>query len=186
MSQKVDYSKSMIYKLCCKNPIINDIYIGSTTNFKSRKNRHKFNCCNKDNKQYSLNVYEFIRNNGGWNDWDMIMIEEYSCDNKKQLETRERYWIEELKSNLNTTIPTRTREEYRINNKDKLNDTSKKYYEKNKDKINETKKEYYEKNKNKIKDYYKHNVVCDNCSSIVKINNLTRHMKTNKCLNFKK
>ena len=33
---KVDYSKSVIYKLCCKDPTITDIYIGSTTNMKGK------------------------------------------------------------------------------------------------------------------------------------------------------
>ena len=95
MSQKVDYSKSLIYKLCCKDPLIEDIYIGSTTNMKVRKGQHKTHCNNKNDKRYNQNKYQFIRENGGFDNWDMIMIEEYSCNSKRELEKRERYWVDE-------------------------------------------------------------------------------------------
>ena len=38
---KADYSNTIIYKLCCNDPSITEIYIGHTTNFTQRKNRHK-------------------------------------------------------------------------------------------------------------------------------------------------
>ena len=161
MSQKVDYSKSIIYKLCCKNPLITDIYIGSTTNFKCRKNRHKY-CCNvEDNKSYNCNVYEFIRNNGGFQNWDMIMVEEYCCENKKQLETRERHWIEELKSSLNRNVPTRTQSERYQKNKEQIEINRKLYREKNKEQIKKKTKEYREKNKDKIKSLEKEKIICE-------------------------
>ena len=36
-----DYSKGFIYKLCCLDVNIKDIYVGSSTNFKERKKQHK-------------------------------------------------------------------------------------------------------------------------------------------------
>ena len=33
---KVDYQKTFIYKLCCRDPTITDIYVGHSTNFKQR------------------------------------------------------------------------------------------------------------------------------------------------------
>ena len=178
MSQKVDYSKSLIYKLCCKDPLIEDIYIGSTTNMKVRKGQHKTHCNNKNDKRYNQNKYQFIRENGGFDNWDMIMIEEYSCNSKRELEKRERYWVDELKSSLNSIRPYISKEElnehkkeyrnqymkeylkeynkeYYKNNKDTINEYRKEYNEKNKDKINEYRKEYYEKNKEKQKEYQK-------------------------------
>ena len=47
---KVDYSKSMIYKLCCKDVNIKEIYVGSTTNLIKRKYQHKADCYNKNRK----------------------------------------------------------------------------------------------------------------------------------------
>ena len=115
MSQKkIDYSKSFIYKLCCKNPTIEEIYIGSTTNKKTRKGTHKSDCKNINKKSYNNYKYQFIRDNGGFENWDMIMIEEYSCNSKNELEKRERYWCDELKPILNSIRPQVTIEENKI------------------------------------------------------------------------
>ena len=79
-----DYSKSIIYKLCCKDPSITDIYIGSTTNFIERKCSHKNCCINKKSKKYNMNVYKFIREHGDWDNWDMVQIEIYGVEKKKR------------------------------------------------------------------------------------------------------
>ena len=152
-----DYSNSIIYKLCCKDPEITDIYIGSTTNFRRRKCAHKYNYINKNSKKYNMNVYKFIREHGNWDNWDMVQIESCNVANKRELEVKERYWIEELKSSLNSYIPTQTIVEYRENNKEKFaeyreNNKEKfaEYREKNKEHIAERTAEYREKNKEKI------------------------------------
>ena len=82
-----DYSKSIIYKLCCKDPSITDIYIGSTTNFIERKCSHKNCCINKNSKKYNMNVYKFIREHGDWDNWDMVQIEIYGVEKKRDLQT---------------------------------------------------------------------------------------------------
>ena len=41
--KKIDYSKLVIYKIVCKNLHIIDLYVGSTTDFSSRKRMHHFN-----------------------------------------------------------------------------------------------------------------------------------------------
>jgi len=147
MSKNVDYSNSIIYKLCCNDPNVTEIYVGSTTNFKSRKYCHKTNCNNNSekNKNYNLKVYKFIRDNGGFQNWSMIMLEQYNCENKKQLQSRERYYIELLKSSLNNNIPTRTKQEYNIDNKDKLKEYQKKYQKeyRNRDTVREYRRFHY-------------------------------------------
>ncbi len=112
-----NYSNTILYKLCCKNLNITDVYIGHTTDFKSRKRSHKNSCNKEHNKCYNYNVYNFIRNNGGWDNWEMIMIEYYPCNTNLEATKRERELIEELKATLNSYIPTRTRKEYREDNK---------------------------------------------------------------------
>jgi hypothetical protein len=157
------YNKTIIYKICCKNEIITDIYIGHTTDFEKRLLNHKLNCNNIKN---SFKVYQYIRKNGGWNNWDMIKIEDYPCINKKEAEERERYWIENLKSSLNIKIPSRTKielceasrksaREYYLENADKIKEYQKKYNIENADKVKEYHKEYYLENTNKIKEYQK-------------------------------
>ena len=107
----INYSKSIIYKICCNDPTVKDEYIGSTTNFRNRKWQHKYSCNKLNNEKYNRRLYVFIRETGGWLNWSMIEIEKYDATDKRHLETRERYWIEELKSSLNNYIPTRTSKE---------------------------------------------------------------------------
>jgi len=162
MSQKkINYSKSIIYKLCCKDPTIEEIYIGSTSNKRNRKYGHKTDCNNCNSKGYNYFVYQFIRDNGGFQNWDMIIIEEFPCNSKNELECRERYWIETLKPELNKYIPSRTKKEYTKKyyeeNKKEINKKNKEYYEENKDYKKKYQKEYDEENKNKIKEYREKN-----------------------------
>jgi len=156
------YQNAIIYKLK-KNDDFDDnnIYIGSTSDFKNRKYQHKTACNNEKWKHYKCPVYQFIRDNGGWDEWVMIAIEQYSCNNKKELETRERYHIDLLRPILNKNIPTRTYKEYRVDNKVKVAKKMKEWCEANKEKIAEYHKERYENNKEiinqKHKEYYKNN-----------------------------
>ena len=71
-------------------------------------------------KKYNLNVYKFIRDNGGWNNWSMIAIEQYKCNSSIEAKQKERYYIEQLQATLNSNIPNRTIQEYYTDNKDKL------------------------------------------------------------------
>ena len=59
----LEYKQSQIYKIYCKDTNIQDIYIGSTYNFKLRYYTHKNNCININNKKYNYRVYKFIRDN---------------------------------------------------------------------------------------------------------------------------
>jgi len=158
---KVDYSKSVIYKLCCKDPNITDIYIGSTTNMKQRKLQHKTACNNPNYKKYNYKVYQTIREFGGWDNWDIILVEYVNATSKQELEKEERVVIELLQPTLNSSIPTRTDKEYYIDNKEKIKENHKTYYENNKQQLIEKQKEYNQKNKKKIaethKTYYEDN-----------------------------
>jgi len=159
--QPPNYKNGCIYKLCCKNPNINEIYVGSTVAFRIRKNRHKTSCNNEKSRNYNFYVYKFIRENGGFENWDMIQIESYEAKDKRDLETRERYYIEMLKSSLNTNIPTQTKKEYYEVKKEDILQKAKEYREKNKLDILQKAKEYYEVNKEdlkqKAKEYHEKN-----------------------------
>lgn len=153
----VNYNNSIIYKLCCKDVEVKDIYVGSTTNFKARKCYHKSTCNNENDKSYNIKVYKFIRDNGNWDNWDMVIIEQVSCSNKLELHKQERKYIEDLKSSLNCFIPTRPHKEYREANKDKIKEHSKQYRQDNKEKERIRHKKYYNNNKDKIKEYVEKN-----------------------------
>ena len=44
---QINYSSTIMYKICCKDTLITEIYIGHTTNFIQRKNQHKISCNNE-------------------------------------------------------------------------------------------------------------------------------------------
>ena len=150
---KTDYSKTLIYKIVCKDLDIKDCYVGHTTNWIKRKSSHKSNCNNQNKKDYNLNVYKFIRENGNWDNWEMIEIKKYPCNDKREAEAEERTLYEELNSTLNTYRPFITEDE----KKQQKKEIKKKYYEKNKEKFKEFYIDYYEEFINNYKNYYKEN-----------------------------
>ena len=69
MPNKVmDYSNTHFYKIVCKDLNIKDCYVGSTLNFVKRMSAFP------TDKHHNTPVYEFIRNNGSWENWEMILI----------------------------------------------------------------------------------------------------------------
>jgi len=171
-----DYNKTVIYKIQCKDVNITDIYIGHTTCYYQRYRLHKSNCNNETSKSYNSKIYKIIRENGGWENWNMIIIEKYPCNNINEARDRERFWIEKECSTLNVSIPNRSKKEYdqiyRIIHREEISEKSKEYRENNKDKIKQyiecnkekisfQKQDWYEENKEKIlekaKEYYEEN-----------------------------
>src|SRR5210317_597352 len=164
----MDYSKSVVYKICCKDNNISDCYVGSTTCLRNRKNRHKTSCNNEKDKDYNYPVYKFIRDNGGFDNWEVIMVEEYpQCKSVEELLKYEREHMEMLGATLNKVVIGRTHKEWREDNKEKCNAISKKYHEKNKEELNSKARE-------KVK--------CEFCGSMCSKRNIVRHQKSQKCL----
>jgi len=149
-----DYSKCVIYKIVCLDKNIEYCYVGSTTDFTKRKYCHKSTCNNEKDKNHNLKIYKTIRENGGWLNWNMVQIEEYCCNNKREAEYREEYWRVDLNAqlNMNKAFCAETTEEYKKlwyqENKDKI----KKQIDYNKDVIKEYKKKYYIKHKELFKE----------------------------------
>jgi hypothetical protein len=150
----IDYSKTIIYRIVCKDPTIRECYVGSTTNFKNRKRTHKSNC-NIQTKDYNMNVYQFIRANGGWYNFDMIEIEKYNAIDKLSQSKRERYWLEFYQSTLNMRIPSQTQNDWTEINREHILEYRKNYYDKNKEEILEHNKIYRENNRENAKEYAK-------------------------------
>ena len=163
----IDYSKTVIYKLVHKEDYDNaNIYIGSTTDFTRRKNEHKKICSNEKQKDHNSKKYQYIREKGGWSEWNMVEIEKHPCNDGNEARAREEYWRSHFNSQLNTYRASRTDEKDKEIRKEYL----KEYYENNIQKILEQKKEY---NKKKV--------VCE-CGCIVRSAGLTEHRKSQKHL----
>ena len=147
-----DYSKIQIYKISCKDTAITECYIGSTVNFKNRQTHHRFCCKNENSKEHQHKKYQVIRDNGGWDNWAMEVIEAYPCASKREAETREQYWIDISKSITNKVAAVRDYnsveniESKRIQNLNWYNKRTDEYKEQNLIR----RRAYYQKNKEKL------------------------------------
>ena len=179
-----NYQNAVIYKLCCKDINISEIYIGSTSNMRIRKSVHKNICNNTSSRNYNSYVYKFIRENGGFINWYMILLEKYPTTDKKSLEARERYWIELLKSKLNTLIPSLTLEEKKVNHKEGV----KKWYIENKNSKKIYMKTWINNNPDKIIINYnkrKEKIYCE-CGSYISHRQKAIHYKSKKHIEWEK
>lgn len=101
----IDYSNTIFYKISCKDESISDVYIGHTTNFVQRKSGHKQSCNNSKSANYSCKLYEFIRQNGGWNNWRMDIIAYHECNDHYEARKKEQELFILHKATLNSIEP---------------------------------------------------------------------------------
>jgi hypothetical protein len=113
----IDYSKTIMYKIVSKDLDNNYIYVGSTTDFAKRKSQHKSQSVNEFANRHHLKIYHIISENGGWNEFEMVEIEKYPCNDHNESVARERFWKEHFNANMNINIPGRTKKEWYTDNK---------------------------------------------------------------------
>lgn len=101
----MNYQNNVIYQIKCKDENIEYVYVGHTTNYYKRYISHKYFACDGKGTNKNCYVYKFIKENGGWNNWEMLELEKYPCQNILQAKERERYWYEILNSKLNVRSP---------------------------------------------------------------------------------
>tara|TARA_R110001592_G_scaffold102014_2_gene288274 strand:- start:60 stop:911 length:852 start_codon:yes stop_codon:yes gene_type:complete len=187
---KKDYSKGKIYKIV-NNDFPDLVYYGSTIqNIKKRFVDHKnFKCC------ASKKLFET-------DNARTELVEDYPCETKRELETREKYYILNFEClNIKTPAPTieerkeqiiksrkkhRNTENFKINqhiynqiHKEKHKQNTIEWRQKNPEKYKEQTKKHYQniKEKNKIK------YLCD-CGSTIIVRCKTQHERTIKHKNY--
>jgi len=187
--QNVDYSKSLIYKIeHLDKPEL--VYIGSTSNFVKRKANHKKCCNNENSKAYNQLKYRTMRENGGWEQFKMVVIKEYSCNTRTELDIEEEKCRKELQASLNSHRCHITEEEnretiaeygknYRSNNKEVIAENGKNYRSNNKEVIAENRSN----NKEVIAEKAKEKITCA-CGSTFRISGKSKHERTNKHCEF--
>ena len=99
----IDYSNTIIYKITCNDDTIKDVYVGHTTNFVQRKYAHKQSCLNDNLNKCKL--YEVIRNNGGWNNWTMEIVNFFNCKDHSEARQKEQEYFISLNATLNSIEP---------------------------------------------------------------------------------
>ena len=113
--------KGIVYKIYCRDYSITEFYVGSSVNFKARKYAHKSNCNNIKRREYNYKVYRYIRENGGFDNWDFEILLEPEVENKKELKLKyEAKYQLDLKPELNVIQEGRTPKEWREENKEKI------------------------------------------------------------------
>ena len=173
----INYDNVHFYKIVCKDLTIKDIYVGQTTDFASRKNKHKNTSRTKKGRGGNAMLYQFISENGGWENFDMILIEKVKCEDKLDALRKERKYIEELNATLNQSLPSRTKKEWAEDNKEHVKEQKKIKYEENRNHILQKSKEYYNQNTKKCKEWKNGKTLCD-CGKEYTNANKARHERT--------
>jgi hypothetical protein len=101
-------------------------YVGKSQNIHARFNKHRSSCNDETNSLYHLKVYNEIRNNGGFDNWVMTILESKEFNGTKkeiseQTNKNERELKEKYGGQLNKNRPfitnTEKKELMRIINK---------------------------------------------------------------------
>ena len=136
------------------------IYIGSTKDFNKREGTHKSDCNNPNSKSYNYKVYQYLRENGGWDNFKMLEIGMVEYETDEELRIEEQKWIEDLGPTLNDKKSYRT-----IEDKKELN--------------RQCRKRYYKKHKETVLEKMKEKIKCE-CGSIINKSEIARHRKSKK------
>lgn len=167
-----------VYKLCINDGTLDDCYVGSTGCIKQRKCRHKHACENPSQPAHHFRVYQFIRENKGFDNWNIHVLEKVEYNEKIELLQRERHYIETLKPSLNCAIPMRTTEE----KKEKKTIKDEKYRARHRDEIRERNNKFEQEHKEERRkhwaEYRNQLIKCPECEKEIKRSSLYRHTKT--------
>ena len=189
MTEHDRYSRGKIYKLV--SDMTDAIYIGSCcVPLRKRLSIHKSTFKRGVKATKSVELFKL----GG--KVEIILIEDYPCKSKMELERRERFHIENNNC-VNRYIPGRTYNEWREANREIIAEKKKVYYESNREEILNKQKEYYESNrevklekqkeyreanrellKQKQKEYGSTRINCPHCSKELRRDSIPKHIKS--------
>lgn len=161
-------SEFVVYKIVCKDPLIKDFYIGSTKDLQRRICAH--NNTSK-NKTSNMKIHEFMRNNGGPENFDFEILHKETFIDIKSTRITEQTYINNLKPTLNINRAHATEENYR--------QTKLKYSQTEKGKDKQKKLHKTEKYKEKNKINHKLYNATENGNNIIK-KSQKKHRQTEK------
>ena len=156
-----------VYKISCKDSNIKHYYFGSTSNFYMRMANHKHNVNNYKGTKHHFPLYKFMRESGGWSNWECEIIHDNLA--KDDARNLEKEYVLNNEYSLNQLIPARTNKEWRQANPEKIKIYSKKSYAKN--------PQYWQQYYQKRKDEYLEKIECE-CGTVVSKIHLIKHCRT--------
>jgi hypothetical protein len=164
----IEYSKCCFYRLVCRDPMVTECYVGRTTDEVKRRSCHKSRCNDETRKSFNCFVYRFIRDHGGFENWQMIVHEHLAVKDRVSASLRERYWVEFYQSTLNQKLPGRSKAEstaaWHVNHREVQNQKSASYKLANEDRLKT-----------------KHTCECGGCYTTT---NYRQHIKSKKHIAF--
>ena len=167
------YTKGKIYLIWDKS--YTKCYIGSTIESLSTRlahHRYKYNRF-KNGLYHYVSIYDLF-DEFGIDNCLIELLENYSCNSKDELRSREGYHIRQNEC-INKRIENRSLKEWREERREELLEKKKQYREQNKELIREKARTYYNDNKEKLLE----KINCD-CGCIVSRTQLTQHLRTTK------
>ena len=140
-----DYKNGKVYRIVCRKTAL--VYYGSTVQDLDKRlwgHRNEYKKYVQDGQKYitSFDIYK-------GEDYYIELVQLVPCENKKELETVERRFIE-ANTCVNKYIPTRTPHEYHEVHKKERGEYQKTYSETHSEKKREYAKRYREINKTEI------------------------------------
>jgi hypothetical protein len=177
-----------IYKLY--NPDCDYVYVGSTRDFTTRKSKHKSDCNNVNSEKYNFKVYKTIRDNDGFENWHMVILEIMPDVTKLEAEMQEDCYRVDLNATMNSQRATRglmTLQEYHKqhnkqyyqDNKETIQQYKKQHYQDNREQLKEQSKQYRIDNKEQVNEKAKQKCYCD-CGGRYTYSCKGRHLQTKK------
>ena len=150
MGRTQDFTNSIIYHIRHMESK-EVVYVGSTTNFSQRKTKHKYNCNHEGKECFTYPIYSHIRDNGGFDCFEVIPIQSLKLENKTQLLIAEQEEIDKHRNLVNSRKAHRPIEEHKEYDKA---DNELKFYYKNspKEYIKQSRKDSQAKRKQFMKD----------------------------------
>ena len=97
-----DYSNTIIYKISCKDQTVSGIYVGHTTDFTKRSYSHMNSSLDTNN---NILLYRTIRFYGGWDNWEMTIVNFYNCKSHLEAREKEQEHFISLGATLNSVHP---------------------------------------------------------------------------------
>ena len=143
-----------VYMISCVDNAVEEFYIGSTDDLYKRICHHKGDYISFPNRK----VYQFIRDNGGMSNWEIIPIEIFTFLTNEELRQYEQWYLDEYKPDLNCNKAYTTEEQRR-------------------DYVKKFKKKYREKNREKINAKQNEKIKCPHCNEIMCRQSISRHIK---------
>ena len=98
------------YNIVCNDANIIDIFVGHTHNVSKRIETIGAECSRMNCSSYNTPINQFIRGNGGWDNFKLVVIGIVSCHTLLEVLQHKRIHIKTHNANLNTVVPTRTQE----------------------------------------------------------------------------